>query len=364
MRHLNYSGPCSIRVKVTVSSLSAYASLAADDHEKRKAAALIEGYLSNPRLTHRHELELRFAADKLYDELGEYQKAFLHYSRGNGIVATGTHEQALAAEFQAIMDTFDAPGYRSWPRASNRSRKPVFIVGMPRSGTTLVEQILSSHPLVYGAGELPYIRNLCTTMHELTGTGMHYPACMAAITRSGLDKLADRYLHQVEVLSPEAVRITDKMPHNFMHLGLISLLFPEAAIIHVKRNPLDTCLSCFFQYFSSGHEYSYDLKNLGNHYRQYRLLMERWKNMLNLPIFELEYEDLIANPEAVSRKLIEFCGLPWDDNCLAHHKEDQIARTASYAQVRKPIYNSSCERWKNYAPFMGPLIDALGDAAE
>ena len=131
----------------------------------------------------------------------------------------------------------------------------------------------------------------------------------------------------------------------------------------MRRNPLDTCLSCYFQYFASGNEYSYDLETLGIHYRQYRLIMEHWKHTLNIQMFELDYEDLVENQEEVSRKLVDYCGLPWHDNCLAHHNENLVARTASYAQVRNPIYSSSCNRWKNYARFIGPLVDALGDPA-
>ena len=217
LEHLGKTGaalellrPLLDRGALTPSTLSAYASLAQDDHEKRKAAALIEGYLSNTRLMQRQELDIRFAAGRLYDDLGEYEKAFLHYSKGNRIAATGFHEKAIAAQFQAIMDAFDAMGYKSFPRASNQSRKPIFIVGMPRSGTTLAEHILSSHPLIHGAGELPFIRDLCIAMPEITGTTMHYPACMASISRAEMDKLADRYLLQINNLSRKAARITDR----------------------------------------------------------------------------------------------------------------------------------------------------------
>jgi hypothetical protein len=231
---------------------------------------------------------------------------------------------------------------------------------MPRSGTSLVEQNLSSHPKVHGAGELPHITWITNSLSKMTPSGKSYPECTRELTQEHMNECATQYLGMLTQLGHDALRITDKMPHNFRHLGLIELLFPGARVIHVARDPLDTCLSCYFQEFSAAHAYTRTLRDLGTHYRDYERLMQHWRSALGIPMLTLQYEDVVANLEKFSRQLIEFCGLEWNDTCLDFHRQDRVVQTLSSEQVRKPIYTSSVGRWKNYRLHLGELQEALG----
>jgi hypothetical protein len=230
---------------------------------------------------------------------------------------------------------------------------------MPRSGTTLVEQILSSHPAVYGAGELKDIGELANSLPGMIGTNKPFPQNIALLTRVHLDRLATTYLDRLRELSPDALRVTDKML-GFIYLGLIELILPGARVIHCVRDPQDTCLSAYFQDFSESHPYAYDLHNLGVYYSGYRRIMNNWKNVLiNVRMMEVSYEELVRNQEAVSRRMIDFCDLPWDDRCLQFHENRRYVATASYDQVRQPMYRSSVGRWKNYERHLNKLKAAL-----
>jgi hypothetical protein len=230
---------------------------------------------------------------------------------------------------------------------------------MPRSGTTLVEQILASHPAVFGAGELLRVGEIAQRLPSALGSRLDYPLCLADFSQQAADAAAQEYLDYLQSLSGgEATRVTDKMPGNFMHLGLIDLLFPGARIIHCMRDPLDTCLSCYSQNFN-GHEYTHDLSHLGHFYRDYQRIMQHWRGVVRVPVLEVQYEALVEDPEPGSRRLIEFCGLPWDDSCLRFYENKRTVVTASYDQVRRPIYKTSTERWRNYERHIDPLKAAL-----
>jgi hypothetical protein len=210
---------------------------------------------------------------------------------------------------------------------------------------------------VYGAGELKYFDATCARLAKRIG--LPYPHCMMTLTSEELQKLAEGYLGHLRGFSDSALRVTDKMPSNFVHVGLLSVLFPNARVIHCRRNPLDTCLSIFFQKFS-GHPYSRDLGDLGHYYREYARLMEHWRTVLPPGLMlEVQYEELVDSPDEISRKLIEFCGLAWNDSCLKSHENERVVRTASSWQVRQPIYKTSKERWKRYEKHLGPLREAL-----
>jgi hypothetical protein len=241
---------------------------------------------------------------------------------------------------------------------------PIFVVGMPRSGTTLVESILAGHPQVHGAGELDDMLLLRQDLAKAHGAGKVYPDFLQTISIEILDQFATKHLARLESLSREAARVTDKMPQNFVQLGLIDLLFPGARVIHCMRNPLDTCLSIYFQPFMQHHDYATELRNIGLYYREYLRLMDHWRSVLRIPMLDLRYEDLVENSEEQVRRLLDFCELPWDERCLRHHESGRVARTFSYNQVRKPIYKTSVARWKRYERHLGPLIEALGDACD
>ena len=258
----------------------------------------------------------------------------------------------------SLINDFSADTLESMPRSACEDKRPVFIVGMPRSGSSLVEQILSSHPMVYGAGELNDIKNLASTLFATSH--QHKNKIFSNVQTSKLIELADRYLSSVEKVCGDALRVTDKMPSNFLWLGFIMQLFPDARIIHCIRDPRDTCLSCYFQPFVRSHDYANDLGDLAFYYRQYERLMHHWQQNVNLPILNVYYSDLIADAEAVARQMIGFIGLDWDDNCLNYHKSDRITATASWDQVRQPIYTKSLARWKHYRKHIDPLLDEFG----
>ena len=250
------------------------------------------------------------------------------------------------------------------PLADNASELPVFIVGMPRSGTSLVEQILASHPQIAGAGELDDIANIAGDLSKALATEARYPDCVSVLTPAVANKAAETYLERLRAMSDSAERVTDKAPLNFRHLGLIALLFRRSRIIHCVRNPLDTCLSCYFHDFGTRHAYSCDLNHLGLYYRDYRRLMTHWRDALGREIFEAVYEELTDDLEGQARKLVAFCGLEWDDACLKYHELPRVVGTASYDRVRGQVCGSSVGRWRHYNAHLEPLKEALGDIAE
>lgn len=303
---------------------------------------------------------LSFSLGRLYDQRKEYDLAFDCIHEGNRLSKKKFDLERHNLEVESLLNVFSMDYMQSAPTSGVRSSKPVFVIGMPRSGTTLVEQILSSHPDVCGAGELTEIDRLASSIHLQLGVNKQYPVCVKSLTDDVLDMSANLYLSRLEKLCPDVLRITDKLPGNYLHLGFIQLLFPSARIVHCIRNPVDTCLSCYFQDFSNGHEYSYDLETLAKYYKSYYKVMQHWLNVLRIPVLQIEYERLVVDQELYTRKLIEFCGLDWDDRCLKYFDSTRFVGTASYAQVTQPIYSSSVNRWKNYSRYIKPLLDGLG----
>jgi tetratricopeptide (TPR) repeat protein len=308
-------------------------------------------------------IKIHFTLGKLHDESKEHEKAFSHYHQANQLERSGFSKPFDANQNKKMLDelisVFSADNLARWQRATNRSKLPVFIVGMPRSGTSLVEQILASHPDVYGAGELMDIHKITTAICKDRGKGLHYPHCLAFLAKKELDAIAQRHLDKLSRFSSNATRVTDKMPHNFLGLGLIDMLFPGTRVIHVMRDPADTCLSIYFQQFNAFHPYACDLEELGIYYRQYERLMAHWRAVLRIPMMEVQYEELVANQEAITRKLIEFCELEWDERCLRFHEAERVTKTPSYDQVRRPMYKKSLARWKSYEQFLEPLRSGL-----
>ncbi len=304
---------------------------------------------------------VQFALGKILDREQNFDLAFKHYHEANQAHGFSYNAWEERQEVQEIIKQFTTDYSNKLAKSKKLGKhiKPIFIVGMPRSGTSLVEQILSSHPLVYGAGErmeiLDIVRNL---QHELA-SNRAYPFCLDELTQGQLTSKAKRYLKDLTAKAPPKVKfVTDKMPDNYKHLALIQQLFPKAKILHCVRNPLDNCLSCYFTQLM-GNAYSYNLKDLGTHYGFYQAQMEHWKKTLNLQILDVQYEEMVASPEKMSREITEFCGLPWDDACLDFHKNKRGVVTASSDQVRQPIYTGSVERWKHYQEHIGDLIEAL-----
>jgi tetratricopeptide (TPR) repeat protein len=305
---------------------------------------------------------MHFALGKSYGDIGDYDKAFPHFIEGCNLkrAKSSYHPDETARYFVSIMRNFGAETIDKLRGGGDTSHLPIFILGMPRSGTTLTEQIIASHPEVHGAGELP---DLMVIAEREIATAT-FPDNVGLLDQASLTARGAEYVTGLKRRAPGARYITDKMPGNFQAVGLIHLMLPNAKIIHVNRNPVDTCLSCFTTLFKYGHEYSYDLAELGRYYADYARLMEHWRRVLPAGAFlDVHYEDIVADQEGQSRRILEYCGLEWNDACLDFHKNKRAVSTASVSQVRQPIYKSSVERWRPYEKFMGPLFDALGELA-
>lgn len=327
---------------------------------RAEALPLVEEVANDEHLAADRRVKAMWVLVHLHDALGHYEDAFAWAERLKALeVAAGIdHRPSGEHRLQQAIAAYTPERLARLPRASHGSELPIFIVGMLRSGTTLVEQILASHPEVYGAGELHDIGHIA-----LNRLPRHrpYPACLDALTPEEVDSLARSYLDKLRSLAPQAKRVTDKMPTNFNHLGLIELLFPRARVIHCVRDPLDNCLSLYFLPYTT---HTQSLKAVGEFYVRYRRIMEKWQSCLTLPILTLRYEDLLADPEGKVRELLEFCGLDWYDACMTFYQTERFPGTFSYYQVRKPLYTHAVGRHKNYARHLGPLRAALSGISD
>lgn len=307
---------------------------------------------------------LHLAAGKILNDLERYDQAMDHFLKGKSLKAREFDIDRYRKQVDAMIGLFDARLFSDKADFGVSSEVPTFILGMPRSGTTLTEQICSSHPQVHGAGELAKLWQMAAYIGLKQESGPTFGESVRGMTIQQSHVLAEQYLSHLRLYSSGAPRIVDKMPHNFESIGLIAILFPKARFIHCRRDAIDTCLSCFFSNLGERHSFSYDLRSLGLAYREYDRLMRHWQTVLPGRIFENRYEDLISDQEGQSRRLIDHLGLPWDDACLRFFDKAGSVRTLSRWQVRQPIYTSSVKRWKNYEGKIQPLIDALGDLAE
>ncbi|MFP6748800.1 MAG: sulfotransferase, partial [Alphaproteobacteria bacterium] len=303
------------------------------------------------------EKNLRFAVGQLYERRGDYDRAFAHFEAGNGLTRQLFDQQEFADHISALIDHFTPS--QSALVAENEDQTPVFIVGMPRSGTTLVEQILASHPQVHGAGEVPYLFEAVTAMPINNPMNLPPPRLLGLAGAGALAGAARQYVARLRQAAPGAARITDKLPGNILQVGMIARLFPRAHIIHIRRDAMDTCLSCFTQNFGERLPFTADQDHLAAYYAGYDRLGRHWAKTAGPQLLELSYEGLIADTEGESRRLLEFIGLPWDRSVLDFHTSGRIANTASYDQVRQPIYRSAIGRWRRYEDYLQPLRAGL-----
>jgi tetratricopeptide (TPR) repeat protein len=316
--------------------------------------AWLEGALriAGKALAPRRESRLRFAIGKYFDDTKDYPQAFQNYRRANELAKScqQNHDmQALARTVDLIIRSYD-PAWVSRNQGDGiASSRPIFIVGMPRSGTTLAEQILAAHPAVFGANELGY----------WGGASAAYLAAMKAGENLGkeMHRLADEYLGMLEGLSADALRVVDKMPANFLSMGFIHAALPNARFIHLERNPIDTCLSLYFQDFDATYSYANELDHLAHYYGEYLRVMKHWRSVVPAElILDVSYEELVDDHEFWGRKMLEFIGLAWDPRCSNFHETSRIINTASNWQVRQRINKSAVQRWRNYEQFLGPLL--------
>ena len=314
--------------------------------------AALEALAGAENLSADKGLYIHFALAKAFEDTGDYTQGWEHLRKGNAQKRTQVDymEKGVLALFQRISSVFNRGLLNRVERAGDPSSVPVFVVGMPRSGSTLIEQILSSHPQIHGAGELTILENMETG----------YPESILALDGAALRRLGQSYLGHLPPAGNGKVRIVDKLLGNFLLIGLIRLMLPNARIIHSMRHPMDTCVSCYSKLFTNGLHFTYDLAELGRYYVAYSQLMDHWRSVLPPgAMLEVRYEDVVEDLEGQARRLIDYCGLAWDDRCISFHKSTRPVRTASAVQVRRPLFRSSLERWRRYEAGLGPLLDQL-----
>jgi tetratricopeptide (TPR) repeat protein len=327
-----------------------------------RLAAKTEGLSNTDRI------QLDFGLGKAYADLKDYRRSFKHLLDGNARKrASITYDEKSAfALFDRLESVFTAKLIKAKAGGGDPSPMPIFVIGMPRSGTTLAEQILASHPMVYGAGELQTFNDVVLTVRGPDGKTILFPEFVPALNAEALRLIGTRYLDLVRQIAAKdgranVARVTDKMPSNYYFAGLIHLTLPNAKIIHTVRDPVDTCVSCFSKLFAAEQNHTYDLAELGRYYKRYEHLMAHWRSVLPAGrILDIRYEDVVADLEGQARRIIAHCDLAWDDRCLSFHKTDRPVRTASASQVRRPIYKTSVGRWRAYQEEIGPLLKSLG----
>jgi len=320
--------------------------------------------LAREDLSDEDRLHFEFALGKALEDAASYEESFTHYAAGNALRRSqhGYDAQENSRFVRRSKQLLTREFFAARAGAGARARDPIFIVGMPRAGSTLIEQILGSHPLVEGTMELPQLPKLA---RELAGPGQEegtFLRRLAALTREELRALGERYLAETRIMrKTDAPFFIDKMPNNCMYVGLIHLILPNAVIIDARRHPVGCCFSCFKQHFARGQWFSYGLEDLGRYYRDYVELMEHFDEALPGRVARVFYETLIEDTDAEVRRVLEHCGLPFESACLRFYENDRAVRTASSEQVRRPIFRDAVEHWRHYEPWLGPLAQSLGD---
>ncbi|MGA2125673.1 MAG: sulfotransferase [Xanthobacteraceae bacterium] len=314
------------------------------------------------RLGDQQQIAVHFTLGKAFADLGQPERSFQHLLEGNACKRRqiSYDEAETLGSFERIRQVFTADLVRHSAGAGDLSSLPVFVIGMPRSGTTLVEQILASHSAVFGAGEVNELRKTIGILEGTNRSSLVYPEMVATMSGEDLRRLGSRYVGRIRAAAPWAERIVDKMPTNFRYAGLIHLALPNARIIHTCRDPIDTCLSCFSILFVGDQPYTYNLEELGHYHAAYRTLMEHWRKVLPPGVMlDVQYEDMVDDIETQARRIVAHCGLEWEDSCLAFHETQRPVQTASAFQVRRPIYRDSVGRSRLYGEMLEPLRRAL-----
>jgi tetratricopeptide (TPR) repeat protein len=307
-------------------------------------------------------MSLHYALGKAYEDIGQHERAFEHFKKGAILkrARLDYKEDEMLASFDMIRNTFTKAYFEKRPFAGNPSDVPVFIVGMARSGSTLIEQVISSHLETFGAGEIKEFSRQIGALRGRFPALPKYPQMVAKMNAAHYQILADAYLAKIRSLAPHAKRITDKLLTNANFVGLIHVLFPNAKIIHTRRNPIDTCLSAFTKLFKDDMPYSYDLGELGRYCRKHNEMMDHWREVIPPSALKVvNYEEVVEDLPKIAHEVVEFLGLAWNDACLNFHESSRPVKTASVIQVRKPVYASSVERWRRHEKELQPLLEAL-----
>jgi predicted Zn-dependent protease len=323
----------------------------------------MEGLLAGGTGGESNAVRLHFALGRAHEQRGSTSSAFAHYAAGNRLRGRESPFDFASFELQSrrVIAYLGQAFFTAAAGGGLADQAPIFIVGLPRSGSTLVEQILASHPAVDGTMELPNIPAYVRELEQLNVRGDAYPHSLAVAPPAVLKALGRRYLRETAPLRSGRLRFTDKLPNNFLHVGLIHAILPQATIIDVRRHPLDACFSCFKQYFAAGQSFTYDLEGLGRYYRCYLDVMDHWDGMLPGRVLHVSYEDLVRAPDEQVRRLLAHCGLEFDARCLEFHRTQRPVRTASSEQVRQPLYTSGVGYWRRFERELQPLRTSLGD---
>ena len=332
------------------------------DHagQTAQAISLARGLLAQPPADLAPRRFLLQMLGRLLEKTGDTDAAFQAFSDAKKTEGQRFNPDAYAREIDALITCFSTAAMARLPRASQSSATPVFIACMPRSGSTLVEQVLHAHPHAHGAGEIPLLHQAVVDMPAQLGVSLPYPHCVASLGQGDVDRMAADYLRRITALAPAATRISNKHLLNYLHLGLIALLFPGARVIHIRRQPLDNGLACFMSSLPPGTMlWADDLGHIGFAFKQYARLMAHWQQTLALPMLEVQYEDLVTDTETQIRRITDFCGLPWDERCLRFWEAERVVLTPSYNQVRQPIFRTAMDRWRRYEAHLQPLVQAL-----
>ena len=327
---------------------------------KKDLIRVVEKLISNRELPNSDTQYCHFALGNLHNESKSMDQAFNHFQIANTLHReTFTYDPTENTQhINRLIKVYSKRFYDRKHHLGSTSQIPVFILGMPRSGSTLVEQIISSHPEAHGAGELGALPGVKLAIANQLKHANFYPECISLIDEKMAEEYSARYLQELAFYCPAAKRITDKLPGNFLCIGLIKILLPNARIIHCQRNPLDNCISLYFHCFEN-HKFSFELTELGRYYLDYRRLMSHWESLFPGEILNLQYEELVMDQERVSKQLIDYLGLEWDEKCLDFHNNERDVRTSSNIQVRQPMFKNSINRWKHYERQLQPLIDVL-----
>ena len=328
--------------------------------------AAMQRLLASDKRERSNEAQLHFALGRAFEQRADYEQAFAHYAEGNSLRRLDAPFDIDGFERRSarIRAFFDEGFFAARPGSGDPSSAPIFIVGLPRSGSTLIEQILASHSQVEGTMELPNILNMVGQFDDVAASRDGYPETVGRASAAQLAALGRRYLEETAALRSGRAHFTDKLPNNFSHIGLIHAILPDAAIIDARRHPMDACFSTFKQHFAEGQTFSYDLTDLGRYYRCYLSLMDHWDRALPGRVLHVQYEELVREPEANIRRLLEHCGLPYEAACLSFHETRRPVRTASAEQVRQPLYSSGVGYWRHFERQLEPLRQTLGDCLE
>ena len=323
--------------------------------------AVMEQHVDQERLNDETRVNINFALGKAYEDRSDYDKAFHRYDSGNKL--RRAHENYDPVQNEALHDQIIeaiTPQFIEENAAHAEQRNdPIFIVGLPRSGSTLIEQILASHSQVDGTHELPDLPRVIRTINQWQIHGKGYPVAVPLLEPVHIKELGEQYLNATDRYRKGAPRFTDKMPNNFSMVGLLALILPNAKIINARRHPLDSCMGSYKQLFYRGQSFTYDLVELGEYYLEYQRIMDHWNKILPGRVLDVHYENMVVNQEEETRRLIEFCELPWEDACLRFYETERAVNTASSEQVRQPIYSKSINAWRRFENHLGPLVEVL-----